>query len=85
MLKTSLFTPAHSTLTETTEDSWMVLLDAAALVPTSPLDLKANGADFVCISFYKMFGFPTGGLIIIHPCVLISSTILCLGDCARLL
>lgn len=37
-----------------------VLLDAAAYVPTNPLDLSAVHPDFVCISFYKMFGFPTG-------------------------
>jgi molybdenum cofactor sulfurtransferase len=37
-----------------------VLLDAAAFVPTSRLDLRAHSPDFVCVSFYKMFGFPTG-------------------------
>jgi selenocysteine lyase/cysteine desulfurase len=37
-----------------------VLLDAAAFVPTNALDLGAVPADFVCVSFYKMFGFPTG-------------------------
>jgi len=37
-----------------------VLLDAASLVTTSSLDLTAYPADFVAISFYKMFGFPTG-------------------------
>jgi len=37
-----------------------VLLDAAAFVPTSQLDLEGTAADFVCVSFYKMFGFPTG-------------------------
>jgi molybdenum cofactor sulfurtransferase len=37
-----------------------VLLDAAAYVPTSPLDLTALGPEFVAVSFYKMFGFPTG-------------------------
>lgn len=37
-----------------------VLLDAAAYVPTSKLDLKLNPADFVSVSFYKMFGYPTG-------------------------
>jgi selenocysteine lyase/cysteine desulfurase len=37
-----------------------VLLDAAAHVPTSELDLGAVPADFTCVSFYKMFGFPTG-------------------------
>lgn len=39
---------------------WRVLLDAAALVPTSPLSLRAVPADFVALSFYKMFGYPTG-------------------------
>lgn len=37
-----------------------VLLDAAAFVPTNRLSLSASPADFVCLSFYKMFGFPTG-------------------------
>ncbi|HEX5726098.1 MAG TPA: aminotransferase class V-fold PLP-dependent enzyme [Longimicrobiaceae bacterium] len=37
-----------------------VLLDAAAFVPTSRLDLREHTPDFVCLSFYKMFGFPTG-------------------------
>lgn len=37
-----------------------VLLDAAAFVPTNPLDLRRFTPDFVCLSFYKMFGFPTG-------------------------
>ncbi len=37
-----------------------VLLDAASHVSTSALDLQASPADFVCLSFYKMFGFPTG-------------------------
>lgn len=39
---------------------WDVLLDAAAFVPTNVLDLSAAGPDFVCLSFYKMFGYPTG-------------------------
>lgn len=37
-----------------------VLLDAAAYAPTSRLDLSEVPADFACVSFYKMFGFPTG-------------------------
>jgi selenocysteine lyase/cysteine desulfurase len=37
-----------------------VLLDAAALVPTSRLSLRAVPADFVALSFYKIFGYPTG-------------------------
>lgn len=39
---------------------WDVLLDAAALVPTAPLNLSQVRPDFVPISFYKMFGYPTG-------------------------
>lgn len=44
----------------TKEHQWKVLLDAAAFVPTQPLDLEQFPADFVTISFYKMFGYPTG-------------------------
>ncbi|XP_053427085.1 molybdenum cofactor sulfurase [Nycticebus coucang] len=43
-----------------TPGKWFVLLDAAAYVSTSPLNLSAHPADFVPISFYKIFGFPTG-------------------------
>jgi selenocysteine lyase/cysteine desulfurase len=39
---------------------WDVLLDAAAFVPTNPLNLSEVKPDFVPISFYKMFGYPTG-------------------------
>jgi selenocysteine lyase/cysteine desulfurase len=39
---------------------WDVLLDVAAYAPTNPLDLSRYPADFVPISFYKMFGYPTG-------------------------
>jgi selenocysteine lyase/cysteine desulfurase len=39
---------------------WLVLLDAAAFVPTNRLDLSKVKPDFVTISFYKMFGYPTG-------------------------
>ena len=39
---------------------WDVLLDAAAFVPTNALDLSQWKPDFVDISFYKMFGLPTG-------------------------
>ncbi len=37
-----------------------VLLDAAAYVPTSRLSLREIHPDFMSVSFYKMFGFPTG-------------------------
>lgn len=39
---------------------WDVLLDAAAYVPTNKLDLGKVKPDFVPISFYKIFGYPTG-------------------------
>jgi molybdenum cofactor sulfurtransferase len=40
---------------------WGVLLDAAAYVPTNRLDLDRWQPDFVALSFYKMFGWPSGG------------------------
>jgi len=39
---------------------WDVLLDAAAFAPSNPLDLSKYKADFVPLSFYKIFGYPTG-------------------------
>jgi len=39
---------------------WDVLLDAAAFVPTSRLDLRVVKPEFVTLSWYKMFGYPTG-------------------------
>jgi len=36
------------------------VLDAAALAPTSVLSLSDVSVDAIAISFYKMFGFPTG-------------------------
>ena len=42
------------------EKNWDVLLDAAAFVPTSVLDLSLVDPDFVSLSFYKIFGYPTG-------------------------
>ncbi|HSG46297.1 MAG TPA: aminotransferase class V-fold PLP-dependent enzyme [Longimicrobiales bacterium] len=45
---------------EARERGFRVFLDTAAYVPTNPLDLGAVGPDFACVSFYKMFGYPTG-------------------------
>ena len=39
---------------------WDVLLDAASFVPTNRLDLGRWHPDFVTVSFYKIFGYPTG-------------------------
>jgi selenocysteine lyase/cysteine desulfurase len=37
-----------------------VLLDAAAYVPANRLDLSVHQPDFVTVSWYKVFGYPTG-------------------------
>lgn len=39
---------------------WDVLADCAAFVPTNRLDLSQWHPDFVSLSFYKIFGYPTG-------------------------
>ncbi|MCU0484639.1 MAG: aminotransferase class V-fold PLP-dependent enzyme [Anaerolineales bacterium] len=42
------------------DQGWDVLLDAAAFAPSNRLDLARWQPDFVPLSFYKMFGYPTG-------------------------
>jgi len=42
------------------QKGWDVVLDAAAFTPTNRLDLSLHKPDFVPLSFYKMFGYPTG-------------------------
>src|SRR5260221_9918850 len=42
------------------EHGYDVLLDAAAYVPSNRLDLSVVKPDFVPISWYKVFGYPTG-------------------------
>jgi selenocysteine lyase/cysteine desulfurase len=50
---------------------WDVLLDAAAFVPTNRLDLGQVKPDFVAVSFYKMFGYPTGvGALVVRKSAL---------------
>ena len=39
---------------------YSTLLDAAALATTSKISLRHTPADAMAVSFYKMFGFPTG-------------------------
>ncbi len=69
--------PAQSNVTGVKHDlKWVayaknlgcdVILDAAAFVPTSRLDLSEIQPDFIPISFYKIFGYPTGlGCLLIH-------------------
>ncbi|KAJ4705834.1 Molybdenum cofactor sulfurase [Melia azedarach] len=46
---------------------WMVLIDAAKGCVTQPPDLSKYPADFVVMSFYKIFGYPTGlGALIVR-------------------
>ncbi|CAH0407300.1 unnamed protein product [Chilo suppressalis] len=40
--------------------NWYVLLDAASYLSTNKLDLSKYQPDFVALSFYKIFGYPTG-------------------------
>jgi selenocysteine lyase/cysteine desulfurase len=47
-------------VSEAQRRGYRVLLDAAACAPTSPLSLHRVAPDFVAVSFYKMFGYPTG-------------------------
>jgi molybdenum cofactor sulfurtransferase len=42
------------------ERGWTVILDCAAFAPTNRLDLSEVQPDFIPLSFYKMFGYPTG-------------------------
>ncbi|XP_073226054.1 molybdenum cofactor sulfurase isoform X4 [Cicer arietinum] len=39
---------------------WLVLIDAAKGSATMPPDLSKYPVDFVALSFYKLFGYPTG-------------------------
>lgn len=47
-------------IAEAKEKGWDVLLDGAAFAPTNKLDLTLWHPDFVTLSFYKIFGYPTG-------------------------
>lgn len=49
-----------SMVAEAQRAGWRVLLDAAAYLPTADLDLREVRPDFVCLSLYKISGYPTG-------------------------
>lgn len=49
-----------NSIVETKCSNWFVLLDSASYSSTNQLDLSKYKPDFVAISFYKMFGYPTG-------------------------
>ena len=62
----SLRNRASSSRQNNTNRAW-TMLDAAAYAATSPLDLSdsSSAPDFTVVSFYKIFGFPDlGGLIV---------------------
>ena len=42
------------------ERGFDVLVDIASYAPSRAVDLRACPADFVALSFYKLFGYPTG-------------------------
>jgi len=44
----------------TPKGKWRVLLDAAKACATNPPNLSLYPADFVALSYYKIFGYPTG-------------------------
>ncbi|GMH35968.1 hypothetical protein BSKO_03836 [Bryopsis sp. KO-2023] len=51
--------------------NWLVVLDAAKACGTRPPDLRKHPAHFVAISFYKIFGYPTGlGALLVRRDVL---------------
>jgi molybdenum cofactor sulfurtransferase len=43
-----------------TKLGYHTFLDAAALAPTSQISLAHTPVDAMAVSFYKMFGYPTG-------------------------
>ncbi|XP_064555458.1 molybdenum cofactor sulfurase isoform X1 [Drosophila montana] len=52
--------PAGERVNNTNNNNYYVCLDAASFAASSPLDLQRHRPDFVCLSFYKIFGYPTG-------------------------
>ena len=60
--------PPLAVLAHAAGRGFTTLLDAAALAPTTPIDLTNTPVDAVAVSFYKMFGFPTGiGALVLAP------------------
>ncbi|KAJ3980752.1 pyridoxal phosphate-dependent transferase [Lentinula detonsa] len=58
---------ADSIVTYARDLGYHTLLDAAALAPTSRISLAQLPVDALVVSFYKMFGFPTGvGALVIR-------------------
>jgi molybdenum cofactor sulfurtransferase len=54
-------------IAEARDRGWDVLVDCAAFAPTNRLDIDRWQPDFVSLSFYKIFGYPTGiGCLIVR-------------------
>ena len=50
---------------------YYTLMDAAALAPTSVVSLAETPVDAMAVSFYKMFGYPTGvGALVVKESLL---------------
>jgi molybdenum cofactor sulfurtransferase len=63
--------PSPDTLRDLTRDprvreKFFVLADVAAFVPTNPLNLSETPVDAAVLSFYKMFGYPNTGALVIR-------------------
>lgn len=56
----SLGTKVRGESSDYDNSDFYVCLDAASFVATNFLDLSKYPADFICVSFYKIFGYPTG-------------------------
>jgi molybdenum cofactor sulfurtransferase len=53
--------PSLSILNDAKEAGFSTLIDAAALAASTRVSLQQNpSADAIAVSFYKMFGYPTG-------------------------
>lgn len=50
----------NNNLISSQQSNRYVCLDAASFVSTNFLDLNKFRPDFVCVSFYKIFGYPSG-------------------------
>jgi molybdenum cofactor sulfurtransferase len=60
---------ARRSQTTSSQHAWLVAVDASAYASTSPIDLSDSetAPDFLVLSFYKTFGFPTGlGALIVR-------------------
>jgi molybdenum cofactor sulfurtransferase len=57
--------------TSDSDSQWYTLLDLAKAASTSPIDLKDLNPTFAVLSFYKMFGEPTGlgALFVKRSCI----------------